>query len=80
MQKAIDDQSSGGFVQLVFDWLSANRDFDDDVHVIWWIVLDLDRIDPHEDRPDLLNNRHRMLGNARLLISDHLRYRKRPKK
>jgi hypothetical protein len=48
MEKAIDEEGTGRLVQLVFDGLAADRNLDDDVHVIWRIVPDLDRIDPHE--------------------------------
>src|SRR5262245_8086144 len=56
MEKAIDDQCSGSLVHLILDRFPANRNFDDDVHVLRGIIPDLDRVDPHGRLPDVSSN------------------------
>src|SRR5262249_18608772 len=47
VEKAVHDQGTGRFVQFVLNRLAADRNLDDDVHIVRRTVTDLDGIDPH---------------------------------
>jgi hypothetical protein len=47
MQNAVDEQSAGFLVELIFHRLAANRHLDDDVEAFGRIVADGNQIDIH---------------------------------
>ncbi len=47
IEKSVNHQRAGLFVHLVFDWLAANRHFDDDVDVVRRIDPDRNGVNTH---------------------------------